>query len=144
VIVLTPHELNKQMASVFRSLRTSQPSAHVFRLFRTCFLTPAFEELRKGGIYAYTTPTKVMCTNSSGFSACESETDGSFIYFTTQAADSYGLFEEMRLGHHFKSDEDREYTMLVLNDIIPLVEWNGDSSKKIRVGVTSGMKINPK
>lgn len=143
-MALTHRKLNKQMASVFRKLWTSQPSASVFRLFRTCFLTPAFEELRKGGIYAYTTPTKVMCTNSSGFSACESETDGSFIYFTTQAADSYGLFEEMYIGHHFKSDEDRKYAMLVLNDIIPMVKWNGDSSNKIRVGVTPDMKINLK
>lgn len=92
-----------------------------------------------------------MCTNSSGFSACVSETDDSFVYFTTQDADDYGIDEEMRLGHHFKSDEDREFkgdedhefTMLVLNDHIPLVEWNGDTSKKIRVGVTPEMKINP-
>lgn len=139
----TPHELNKQFAAICRSLRPSPPDPVFFRTFRKLFLTPAFKELRKGGIYAYTTPTKVMATNSWGFSTCEENTDGSFVYYTTQAADGYGVDEEMRLGHHFKSDEDREFTMLVLNDHIPLVEWNGDTSKKIRVGVTPEMKINP-
>tara|TARA_B110000977_G_scaffold63696_1_gene86653 strand:- start:143 stop:628 length:486 start_codon:yes stop_codon:yes gene_type:complete len=134
------HDLNKSMAVIFRALCPSQPDASVFRSFRKIFLTPAFEVLRRYGVYAYTTPTKVMCTCSSGFAACEDETPGSFVYFTTQAADRYGLYEEMYLGHYFKNDDDRKFVMLVLNDHIPLVEWNGDS-KKIKVGVTSDMKM---
>ena len=116
---------NNDMAAFFRRVKNGgadtphDPSE--FISFRKRYLTPAFQELRKGGIYAYT--TNVMCTASSGFASCEENTSGSFVFYTTQAADGFSEGEPyLYLRFHFEDAADKDLALRVLRRFVPRVE----------------------
>ena len=105
-----------------------------FISFRKRYLTPAFHELRKGGIYAYT--TNIMCTASDGSASCEENTRGSFVFYTRQDADGFSEANPyMYLRFHFEEESDQDLTLRVLRRFVPRVEWDGDQRTCILVGL---------
>ena len=137
---VTQWKIEKDLAAFFRRVKNDgadiphDPSE--FIRFRKRYLTPAFQELRKGGIYAYT--TNIMFTPSSGSAACQENTSGSFVFYTRQSADGFSTNEpHMYLHFHFKDAADEDLALRVLRRFMPRVEWNGNQRTCILVGLTS-------
>ena len=79
---------------------------------------------------------KVIRFPSWGMSSCEEETDGSFVYYTTQDADRFGVEKAIYLRFHLASIDVRDLVLRVLREHIPGLLRDEDASTCIQVGST--------